>query len=104
MFQGICYRINVCGYGWPFDDLQVCKFKSNQLLKLPPDASSVCDTSQDECDDLSSDFGEEFEEEDGDASEVLLVDSYPDLSGPRATGMMTVPLLIWVLFVLAIDK
>ena len=74
------------------DDLQVCKFKSNQLLKPPPDALSVCDNSQDECDDLTCcanqnlnndlfsvcDFGEEFGEEDGDAPEALSVDSYPD--------------------------
>ena len=74
------------------DDLQVCKFKSSQLLKPPPDALSVCDNSQDECDDLTCcvnqilsndlftvcDFGEEFGEEDGGAPEELSVDAYPD--------------------------
>ena len=74
------------------DDLQVRKFKSSQLLKPPPDTLSVCDNSQDECDDLTCcvnqnlsndlfsvcDFGEEFGEEDGGAPEELPVDAYPD--------------------------
>jgi len=74
------------------DDLQVCKFNSSQLLKPPPDALSVCDDSQDKCDELTCcvnqnlnndlfsvcDFGEEFGEEDRDAPEVLSVDSHPD--------------------------
>ena len=74
------------------DDLQVCKFKSSQLLKPPPDTLNVCDNSQDECDDLTCcvnqnlsndlfsvcDFGEEFGEEDGGVPEELPVDAYPD--------------------------
>ena len=74
------------------DDLQVCKFKSRQLLKPPPDALSVCGNSQDECDDLTCcvnqnlsndlftvcDFGDEFGEGDGGAPEELPLDAYPD--------------------------
>lgn len=74
------------------NDLQVRKFKSSQLLKPPPGAVSVCDNTQEECDDLTScvnqnlnndlfsvcDYGEDFGEEDPEAPEALSVDSYPD--------------------------
>lgn len=34
-------------------DLQACKFKARQVLKPPADALNVCDSSQEECDDLT---------------------------------------------------
>lgn len=74
------------------DDIQVCKFNRNQLLKPPDDAIHVCHDTQEECPDLEccvnqnlsfdlfkvSDIGEVFGEEDADAPEALPVDSYPD--------------------------
>ena len=74
------------------DDLQVCRFKCDQLLQPPDEALHVCENSQAECSDLSccvngeltSDFfkvsnlGAEFGEGDGDTPETLPVDSYPD--------------------------
>lgn len=73
------------------EDLQICRFRPEQLLKPPQEALEVCSNTREERDDLSccvnqklkeelfsvSDFGEEFEE-DGDAPEVLPVDEYPD--------------------------
>ena len=73
-------------------DLQVRKFKASHLLKPPADALNVCDSSQEECDDLTccrnqhlssklfsvGEVGENFGEEDGDAHESLPVDPYPD--------------------------
>ena len=74
------------------DDLQVCRFKCDQLLKPSDEGLRVCENSQAQCSDLSccvnwdltsdffkvSDLGAEFGEGDGDASEILLVDSYSD--------------------------
>ena len=74
------------------DDIQVCKFKRDQLLKPPNEAIHVCDQSQEESPDLTccvnrdinidlfkvSDIGDDFGEEDGDAPESIPVDNYPD--------------------------
>ena len=74
------------------DTLQLCRFKPSQTLKPPPEALSVCDSSQKECDDLTycvnqdlnDDFfsvcgvGEEFGEEGGDVPKALSVDTYLD--------------------------
>lgn len=72
------------------DDIEVCKFKRDQLLKPPDESIHVCQHTQEECPDLTccvnqnlnsdlfevSDIREEFGEENGDAPESLPVDSY----------------------------
>ena len=74
------------------DDIQVCKFKRDQLLKPPNEAIHFCQQSPEESPDYTccvnrdlnidmfkvSDIGNDFGEEDGDAQESMPVDDYPD--------------------------